>query len=291
MPSFFSALRRAVVGSATPPHAALDLRAFVLTSAGPVRTNNEDRARCILEDLPNQDGCRVGLVMLADGMGGHQAGEIAAETTIEALARAWRNRAFGDPSSVLRAAIANANAEVFAASKTRSDWDGMGTTITALAFEGDAAYVGHVGDTRAYLFRDGALRQLTKDDTLISHLVQSGTITSAQAEKHPDYGVLAQALGTHERLRAIHLEGPVALRAGDIFLLCTDGLHDVLSDRQIEEVLRNTPLEQAANALLGGALAARTRDNISVALVGAMAVDSARATRSPAERPTRTDQP
>lgn len=291
MTSVFSRLRRAIA----PPRATahLALHALVRSSAGPVRTSNEDRARCLVEERPDRSDPRVTLVLLADGMGGHQAGEIAAETTVDVVAQAWRARRRADPRTVLLRAIEAANARVFAASRTRRDWEGMGTTITALAFDGDAAFVAYVGDTRAYLYRAQALRRLTEDDTLVNHLVRTGAITADKKDGHPDHGVLTQALGTHERLRTIHVEGPFDVRAGDRFLLCTDGLHDVLDDAAIAAVLASEPTERVPDVLLQRAVAAETKDNVSLALVlageSAPAIEAARP--APATRITLPEQP
>lgn len=283
MTSVFSRLRSAFAPE--PKRAAsLALRAVVRSTAGPVRTTNEDRARCVLEDAPDHSDPRVALVLLADGMGGHQAGEVAAETTIEVVAQAWRARSGRAPRRVLEKAITHANADVFAASRTRRDWEGMGTTITALAFDGDTAYVGHVGDTRAYLYRQGALRRLTEDDSLVNHLLRTGAIGAAQRDNHPDHGILTQALGTHERLRTIHLDGPFAVQAGDVFVLCTDGLHDVLDDRAIERVLAEVAPLKVPDVLIERAVAAATQDNISVAVVMAGAPDAAAAAAPRATR-------
>ncbi len=294
MTSFLSVLRKAlarrpstsvVEGAAVRPVATLRVRSAAHSDTGPVRAGNEDCVRCVLEDA-GALGERVSLAIVADGMGGHQAGEVASATAVAVITDAWRSRSSNDTARVLRTAIARAGAEVFAAASKRRDWEGMGTTVTVLAVVGDEAHVGYVGDSRAYLMRDGALQALTVDDTLVNHLLRTGAIQPAQAANHPDRGVLSQALGTRAAVPDIHLAPALALRAGDLFLLCSDGLHDVLSDAVLAQMLAQahgpaataaTDLGALARRLVQAAVAAGTQDNISVVLLAADAPGGAAA--------------
>jgi serine/threonine protein phosphatase PrpC len=305
MTSFFNALRRLVgaPASAAPalpalptrpaasqvlPVATLRVRGAAFTDTGPVRTSNEDRVCCMVEEA-GALGERVSLVVVADGMGGHQAGEIASQTTVEVVTAEWRQRGAADAGRVLDAAIRRAAAEVFAAASRKREWEGMGTTVVALAVDGDRAIVGHVGDSRAYLWRAGELRQLSEDDTLVNHLLRTGVITAAQMHDHPDRGVLSQALGTRAMAPDVHISAPLAMCAGDLFLLCSDGLHDVLTDSVLARLLGEPgaadDLGATALRLAQAAIAAGTRDNVSVALLAVL--EAAPATLDEPLRPTR----
>ncbi len=239
--------------------------------------------RCVLEDA-GALGERVSLAIVADGMGGHQAGEVASATAVAVITESWRARGGEDTARVLHRAIARAGSEVFAAASKRRDWEGMGTTVTVVAVVGDEAHIGYVGDSRTYLLRDGALQALTVDDTLVNHLLRTGAIEPAQVANHPDRGVLSQALGTRAAGPDIHLEPALALRAGDLVLLCSDGLHDVLSDAVLARLLGEahgptstaaTDLGALARRLVQAAVAAGTQDNVSVVLLAADAPGAA----------------
>ena len=284
MTSFFAALRKAFVrspstGSGERSTAPVDavativLRATAYSNTGPVRANNEDRVRCVLENSGELLGERVSLAIVADGMGGHQAGEVASETTVDVVADTWRARDVrADAGAVLKRAIETANTTVYRAAKTRADWEGMGTTVIILGITGDALYLAYVGDSRAYLLRDGMLQQLSEDDTLVNHLIRTGEISAEAAVNHPDRGVLSQALGTQSRVANIHVEPVFSMRAGDVYLLCSDGLHDVVADDVIAQTLATAAevdLAQVAETLAALAVAAGTQDNISMVVLAA----------------------
>lgn len=258
---------RNLFGGPAPAPPRFALKVTLRSTEGPVRTNNEDRLRCVFEPSAGNGADRVSLVVVADGMGGHQAGEVAAETTVDIFAQLWRDRARRPAPQTLEHAARTANATVYAAAQTRPDWNGMGTTIAAIAFDGSVAHSVHVGDTRIYRLRTGTLERLTEDDSLVNHWIRQGRITAAEADNHPDRGVLSQALGTHPALARVHLGGPIELAAGDIYLLATDGLHDVVTDAQIAELLATGAPSEVADRLLEAAVSGGTQDNITVALV------------------------
>jgi serine/threonine protein phosphatase PrpC len=308
MTSFFNALRewfggsaRGAANAAGPPLAAvkptLRVSGAALTDTGPVRPANEDCVRCLLED-GGELGARVSLLIVADGMGGHQAGEVASQTVVDALSEDWHRRPGADVGQLLERAIRRAGAQVYAAASARSEWAGMGTTVVALAVSGDQAIVGHVGDSRAYLYRAGALRALSVDDTLVNHLLRTGAITEAQVPDHPDRGVLSQALGTRPQPAEVHISAPVNLQAGDLFLLCSDGVHDVLTDAVLTLLLSDPgsrgDLATLSRRVIQAAAAAGTQDNISVALMAveaACSTDAAQALPAAGLRPTRPMNP
>ena len=215
---------------------------------------------------PNEDGFldetrRLGLVAVADGMGGHRAGEVASATALEALRAAM---AAGQP---LRDAIEGANDAVLEKSVADQDLRGMGTTLTAgtLGTDGNLL-IGHVGDSRAYLVRDGELTQVTNDHSLVEEMVRGGELTPEQAESHPRRSIITRALGIDPEVEVDVY--PLELRPGDRLLLCSDGLTTMLSGDEIEAILeRESHPERAAQLLVDAANAAGGEDNVTAVVV------------------------
>ena len=204
-----------------------------------------------------------GLYAVADGMGGHRAGEVASATAIETLKAAYLG------GQRLDQAVVAANAAVFAKAADDPAWQGMGTTLTAVALEGDStALLGHVGDSRAYLMRDGAVTQVTDDHSLVEQLVREGRLTPEQAQRHPQRAIITRALGIDAEVEVDTYR--VDLRPGDRLLLCSDGLTNMLSDDTIASTLRrHTDPQQAADTLVDMANQAGGDDNITVVVLEA----------------------
>jgi len=229
----------------------LRLRYAVRSDIGHVREGNEDSAYA---------GTR--LVAVADGMGGHAAGEVASSTVIQTLATLDEDPAGGDLLDALSRAVIQANSTLRALSAQDSRYDGMGTTITALLSAGGRLGLIHVGDSRAYLFRDGRLEQLTHDHTLVQDLVDVGRITAEQAKSHPQRSLLTRALDGRD---SVHPDVSVReARLGDRHLLCTDGLSSVVSDETIADALRLPDPQAAADRLVELALRGGGPDNVTV---------------------------
>lgn len=214
----------------------------------------------------NEDAClnrpEIGLWAVADGMGGHQRGDIASAELMAALecVRSFSSAyAFRDAVST---AIARTNAALFAS----ADNDTMGSTIvTLLAHNGHFACL-WAGDSRAYLYRNGALKRLTKDHSVVQDMVDAGVLSSSDAHHHPRANLITRAVGASATVALEEACG--AIVPGDRFLLCSDGLHGPVSDQAIADIMRRSPLEWAANALVEQALS-DGRDNISAVLVAA----------------------
>ncbi|MBE3577346.1 MAG: Stp1/IreP family PP2C-type Ser/Thr phosphatase [Limnochordales bacterium] len=202
----------------------LQLLACGRTDKGHFRPNNEDG---LLLQPP--------LYAVADGMGGHRAGEVASRVALEALATHFPDPALA-PRSLVEA-VRYANQEVYLLSSKHSEWSGMGTTLTAALWDGEALHIAHVGDSRAYLLpREAPLRQVTRDHSVIWELVASGLVPPELARLHPQRHVLTRALGiTPEVEIDVHA---VPLSPGDRVLLCTDGLSEVISEGELEQALR-----------------------------------------------------
>jgi serine/threonine protein phosphatase PrpC len=241
------------------PAARSDVRWALRTHAGLQRENNEDYA------VARPD---LGLFVIADGMGGHVAGEVASHVAVQAVVeRISRGRPplrIRDEAARLAEAVLIANEAVLRES-LRRDLQGMGTTLTAVSIRGRTASLAHVGDTRAWLVFASRGRQLTRDHTLVELLVESGQVARAEAEEHPDKHVLTQAIGPSAEVEPQVSSARIA--PGGRLLLSTDGLHDVVPERELLELARAPDLEAATRALVDRANALGGPDNVTVVLV------------------------
>jgi PPM family protein phosphatase len=234
-------------------------RYALLSDVGLERSNNEDSAAVDLE---------LGLFIVADGMGGHAAGEIASRVAVEATISALRARPrparTRDQGEVLMQAVHDANSAVVREAEERGTF-GMGTTLSLVVVRRRTAVVAHVGDSRVYSIARKSQRQLTRDHTLVAAMVEGGVLSAEQAQKHPDKHVLTQAIGTLGALEPQVLKTRIPARGR--ILLCTDGLHDALSDAEIGELARRDDLDDAARALVERANAKGGHDNVTVLLI------------------------
>jgi len=222
----------------------------VATDKGQVREGNED---AYLVEPP--------LYAVADGMGGHRGGEVASQLALETIADLFRK---GDVPLVDQ--VRRANRAVFERSGEDRSVAGMGTTLTAALVHGEQAHVLHVGDSRAYLLRAGAFRQLTEDHTLVNRMVKAGEITPEEAEVHPHRNVITRSLGTEADVDVDEQE--VGLLDGDQLVLCSDGLTGMLSEGQIQAILEAaTSAQEAADRLVRAANRAGGVDNITVVVL------------------------
>jgi protein phosphatase len=230
---------------------ALALESAVRSDTGLVRPNNEDSVFA----SPR-------LVAVADGVGGHAAGEVASRTVVDVLAHLEKSRLTSPLPDALAAAVAEGNARIGFVAGCRPQLTGMSTTVTAIAVDDDAITVANVGDSRAYLLREGALTQLTRDDSLVQALVDSGQLDPADARFHPQRSVVLAALDGDPARTAVPARHPA--RVGDRLLVCSDGLSDLVDDDALAEALALPSREAAADRLVELALAAGGRDNVSV---------------------------
>ncbi len=231
-----------------------------LTDSGRLREMNEDH-------WAHQTLSSGELVMVADGMGGHRTGEIASSLATEALLLGMKELP-GTPPETLPRAMQRSNFAVYQQSARRAESRGMGTTMTAVLIDGNAAVIGHVGDSRAYLVRGDTITQLTRDHSWVAEKVRQGLITESEARDHKWRNVITNALGSRPQLR-LDLFG-IDLRDNDLLLLCSDGLSNMLTDQQMLELIRleaSTPLESLSQKLVDAANEAGGPDNISVVLV------------------------
>lgn len=236
------------------PDAALATAAR--TDVGRVREANED----FVAEFEHPSGRR--LLVVADGMGGHRGGATASRLCVETVGEVFRRFA-GDPETLLREALEAANERVQRASRADLQLAGMGTTAVLLLLTPDAeAWVAHLGDSRAYLLRDGALRPLTEDHTVVAAMIKRGLIGAEAAESHPRRHELVRCVGFHEEVQPeiTRLE----VLPGDRFLLCSDGLSGQVDEADIAAILRRESPVDAVAVLVQAANAAGGRDNVTV---------------------------
>jgi protein phosphatase len=239
------------------------------TDVGRLREHNEDN---IAWDAD------LGLALLADGMGGHNAGEVASALAVDTILGVLRTALpatenLVERSALLRDAVEDANRAIFTQSQEQPQCAGMGTTLVGALFSNDNVILAHVGDSRIYRLRDTELAQITTDHSLLEELVQSGYLTKEEAELSVNKNLITRALGIEADVDADIDEHGVM--ADDIYLLCSDGLSDLVSDHDIAAILndRNRDLETAAASLVFAANAKGGTDNISVILVHVLPFD------------------
>jgi protein phosphatase len=204
------------------------------------------------------------LFVVADGMGGAQAGEVASQTAVEIFTDGLPDGP-GSAEQRLADLVARANARIHELAQSDDHWAGMGTTVTAAYVGEHDLAVAHVGDSRLYVLRDGELTQLTDDHSLVGELIRRGQISAAEAEDHPQRSIITRALGIEHEVVVDHHTWPV--RDGDVFLLCSDGLTSMVPDGRVAEILAEAPtLSDAAHRLVQAANEAGGRDNITVIL-------------------------
>jgi PPM family protein phosphatase len=220
------------------------------TDTGRQRQANED---ALLARRP--------LFAVADGMGGAQAGEVASKIATEALEQA--GPADEAPERYLRRVVESANERIHGLAERDASRSGMGTTLTAALVREDEISIAHVGDSRAYLWRDGELRRLTSDHSLVEELRRQGRLTDEQAEEHPQRSIITRALGPEADVEVDTMTYPA--RPGDVILLCSDGLTTMISEQRITEILTSSPsLDAAVSTLIAEANERGGRDNITV---------------------------
>ena len=240
------------------------------THVGMKRNHNEDNYLILTDE---------NLCCVADGMGGHSSGEIASKIAVEELAEFFRmtsrdedatwpfkmDKARNYDENRLATGIKLANKSIFDKASADQKYKGMGTTIVSVHFTNAAAYVGHVGDSRVYFFREGTLKQVTEDHSLLNDYLKAKKLTPEEIENFPHKNVIVRALGMKDNVQVdVSRFEP---QEGDIFLLCSDGLSGMVTDAQMQEVLsRTTELEKACSQLIDLANAAGGNDNVTCVL-------------------------
>ncbi len=229
----------------------------MLTDVGRVRQRNEDMADA---------NAKKGIYVLADGMGGHPAGNVASKTAVDALIAHLVAKGSRDRPTKLRESILVANRAVLQLAETDPSMHGMGTTVCVLWLSQARAYLAHIGDSRIYVQRDGELHQITRDHTVVRELIDRGELTEDSIEAQRIGHILTQAVGLE---LAVEPDlGMMPPKAGDVFLMCSDGLSDTVDDDVISDIIKqHTDVKACAHALVAAALEAGGHDNVTVLLV------------------------
>jgi serine/threonine protein phosphatase PrpC len=262
-----SALPRAVEA----PEETLRLAVSAVTDAAG-RDQNQDVAAALAIGSSGPSGAGEDfLLILADGMGGHPAGDVASQIAMNTLIEAFPTLPAGDLGLALKQAYRRANEAVFQAGEAEPAQAGMGTTLTSALLHGKYATVAHVGDSRAYLLRGDALTQVTRDHTVVAEEVAQGRITAEAARRDPRRNRLTHVIGTHPRLESkLPAIFELTLLPGDRLLLCSDGLYDVLEDDDMRRALLGQDPPNSARQLVETAKERGTRDNATAVVAAAI---------------------
>ncbi|MDE5590666.1 MAG: Stp1/IreP family PP2C-type Ser/Thr phosphatase [Acetatifactor sp.] len=238
------------------------MKTFSVTNIGKKRKLNQDfvyTSEVPVGHLPN-------LFIVADGMGGHNAGDYASKLAVETMVEEIALSAEQEPEAVLRMAVEKANAMVNGSAKKAPELEGMGTTIVAASIEGSTLSVTNVGDSRLYVVGGHEIRQITRDHSWVEDMVRSGGMGREEARNHPDKNIITRAVGAEDSVKTDFFS--VTLREGDMILMCTDGLTNMLNDEEIRMVLDGArDIVEKAEELVRRANENGGRDNISVILI------------------------
>jgi protein phosphatase len=240
-----------------------------LSDPGCHRELNEDSYRLVIPEETEEHPRKGLLVVVADGMGGHQAGEVASGLAVDIVSREYMS-GNGAAAECLEKALQAANREIFEQSSSRQSLGGMGTTCSALALLPGEAWAAHVGDSRIYLVRGDAIYRMTEDHSAVMDLVKKGVLSAEQARRHADRNVLLRAVGHHETLEVDVWPVPFPVKPGDCFVLCSDGLHDPVDDMEIKDAVSRLEPQEACAELVRLARERGGYDNITVVVVRAI---------------------
>jgi PPM family protein phosphatase len=244
-----------------PGERAFEVKMAVRSDVGRVRSENQDFAiTTTSEDVPLEHGY---LMVVADGMGGHKGGATASRLAANGIKNSYLASTGEDVAASLREAIERANAEIHAEAESNPELEGMGTTASALVVLDSRAWIGHVGDSRIYRVRAGAIEQLTDDHSLVATMVKEGLLTAEEAEVHPRRNVLQRSMGVASEVE-VDVVGPLELEPGDRFVLCSDGLHGLVRNDEILDLTERLDVETAADELIRMALDRGAHDNVTV---------------------------
>lgn len=237
------------------------------TDVGCERTQNED-SYCYAEPENDDEMARRGrLVVVADGMGGYEGGQIASALAVEALRSSFLSGTVENPTDALVAAYHSAHTAIKDFVLDHPELKGMGTTCTAAILRNGDLVFGQVGDSRLYLFRNGTSRRVTHDQSYVQQMIDDGLLTPEDAKTHPNRNVLTSALGSDSGVKADFSEAPIPLQTGDTLLLCTDGLHGLVDDRELLTVASENSPTDACRKLVDLAKERGGHDNITLQIV------------------------
>jgi protein phosphatase len=252
-----------------PEPLAYRVTASLQTDTGCQRTINEDSAQFMQPRDVAALTAKGVLAVVADGMGGHAAGDIASRLAVDTVSRAYYESTQALPVA-LREAFQAANQAIYAVAQGETQLRGMGTTCSALVLCNGAAYCAHVGDSRLYLVRDDEIYLMSEDDSAVMEMVRRGILSSAAARRHPDRNVILRALGTAPEVQVASWEQPFPVRVGDRFVLCSDGLSDLVDDDEIMTAVNAADAHLACEELIALARERGGHDNITVGVIAVL---------------------
>lgn len=238
------------------------MQAFSITDVGRKRQINQD---CIFS-CENAIGSLPNLFIVADGMGGHKAGDFASKCCVETIVDTIKKSKLKTPIGIIEEAITSANTKIVEEASANIDLEGMGTTVVIAVVIEDNVYVANIGDSRLYLITDG-IRQITEDHSLVEAMVRTGEIGREEARNHPNKNVITRAVGTNRLVLADFFE--IQINEGDVLLLCSDGLSNMLEDDEIFSIVQKNAdsMEEAGKELVDQANENGGKDNIGIVLV------------------------
>ncbi len=237
------------------------MRAYAKTDVGSKRAMNQDYMYC----SENSVGSFRNLYIVADGMGGHKAGDYASKLCVERMVQSIEHSEHKTPVSMFEEAVEAANEAVYTEAQEHEAYEGMGTTLVACTIQEDTLYVANIGDSRLYLLRDDDILQITDDHSLVEEMVKQGNITESEARVHPQKNIITRAVGIDESVQADFFE--VEIRQNDIIMLCSDGLSNMVEDEDIEYIVKHSKsLQDAGETLVARANENGGSDNITVVL-------------------------
>ncbi|MFQ5510284.1 MAG: Stp1/IreP family PP2C-type Ser/Thr phosphatase [Candidatus Krumholzibacteriia bacterium] len=251
----------------------MKLDSFELTDDGKVRQNNEDAVGKCEPNGETAQAEKGSLYVVADGMGGHRGGEIASKLAVDTIISWYYASESDDAIEALRQSFIKANDVIHRKSIADVELFGMGTTCTTMVLKQGDAFFAHVGDSRAYVLRGGKLKQVTEDHSLVGEMVRSGILSDEDAQNHPKRNVITRSLGTQEELATDFPSSPYKTADGDVFLLCSDGLTTMVTDDEVEAILKANSPRKACKELVELANKKGGKDNVTVQIVK---IDSAR---------------
>jgi PPM family protein phosphatase len=252
-----------------------DVQLANLTDLGVRREQNEDYFLYLEPESDEEFTAKGRLLLVADGMGGHNGGEVASGIAAAALREAFLNANGEEPRTILVRGFSRAQQEIVARGSEAGRLNGMGTTCTAVILRNGELSFGHIGDSRLYLLRGGALSQLTEDHTLVHRLVKYGAISKDEAATHHQRNVLTSALGMpSDTVAADFSEEPLPLKPKDTLIISSDGLHGLIQDHEIEEIVGSRSPNDACRALVNLAIERGGPDNITVQILRVVEVPS-----------------
>lgn len=243
------------------------IAASVVTDTGCVRSSNEDRGRHLIPNDTETQTARGTLTIVADGMGGHASGEVASQMAVDLISEFYYADRVSDTRTALRQAVEFANLVIFETSVSDEEFYGMGTTVIALVILDGVGYSAHVGDSRLYRLRGEELEQITMDHSQVMEMYKQGIISWEESKTHEDKNIILRAVGTQAEVE-VEVSDPFAIDGGDEFMLCSDGLSDMVDDDEIRLIwIASKNVHDAGEQLVSRAKQKGGHDNVTVAML------------------------